>query len=295
MAHFSSWSDQLQRVVICIGAQKAATSFIFDQLVDEPKVLTTPRKEVHFWCTVAAQADPIWLHRSKQQYRRARQMLPLNLLRHGLKSISSLLEARKMVSVREGGPEAWHAYQQILLPRTQEQTVAFEATPSYALLPVETYRQMMNFHPNVHILYMLRDPVKRLWSAMDYSMRHEIAKGLKSKQDVSDAFQLVLNEKDGPFLHSNYPKTLNRLIQAGLGDRTHVMFMETMEENRELKALEHALGFKPTLNFKRVVNRNEHKSKPPPEQLEQAGRIMEPIYNEIRDRFGKRVPKSWLG
>ncbi|MBX2869982.1 MAG: hypothetical protein KTR18_14985 [Acidiferrobacterales bacterium] len=294
MTDTNPWPARPERLVICIGAQKAATSFVFDQLVDNPRVLTPPRKEVHFWSTVEGQVHPIWLKRSKDQYQRILRMLPLNFLRQGRDSIKKLREAKQMLAIRQGGPKAWDTYQEMLSPINPEQTVAFEATPGYALLSADTFRQMAEFHENLYILYIVRDPVKRLWSDAAYSIRHEITKGLKSNEDVNDVFHHSLEERDRRFQHSNYPEALDRLAQAGLKDKVHVMFMETMKEDRELSELEQALGLKPELNFERVVNSNPHKSRLPPEQHEYGVRIMAPIYSEMRNRFGDRVPDSWF-
>jgi len=297
MVYNPTWPDQLKRLVICIGAQKAATSFVFDQLIDDPRVVTTPRKEVNFWNTRAGQVDPIWLKRSKSQYRRAQKMLPINFLRQGLRSVSKLREAKQMVDIRTGErkDKALQAYHQILLPTTPHQFSAFEATPAYALLPVDTFRQMAAFHPNLQILYILRDPIKRLWSDVAYSLRHDVAKGLATESDISTAFQSEIEEKNGEkYLHSNFPDTLARLSEAGLEKQVHVIFMETMTEQGELKMLEQALGFKPDLNFKREVNKNSHKPKLPHDLQQKAIEAMSPIYLDMRNRFGERIPESWL-
>lgn len=296
MVYSPTWPEQLQRLVICIGAQKAATSFIFDQLIDDPRVVTTPRKEVNFWNTHAGQVDPIWLERSKFQYRRAVRMLPINLLRHGLRSVSNLREAKQMVDIRIGGEKAIKAYNQILSPTTPHQITAFEATPAYALLPADIFSQMAAFHPNLQILYILRDPIKRLWSDVAYSLRHDIAKGRATEPDIIAAFKSEIEGGNGEKLrHSNFPDTLVRLAQAGLESQVHVVFMETMTNPRELDVLEQALGLRPDLNFKREVNKNSHKPKLPHDLQQKATEVMKPIYNDMRSRFGDRVPENWIG
>lgn len=289
------WPDQLSKLVICIGAQKAATSFLFDQLKSDFRIVTPPRKEVHFWDSQAGAADAsIWLKRSRAQHRRMTWKMPLKVLVSPKKAMADLTNARQMVRIRTQGDDAYRAYFEALLPHTPDQVLAFEATPSYALLDVSTLRQMAAFHPNTILVFMVRDPVERIWSNISYGMRHDIKSGLVTQSDVVRNFEDALgNPRDVARKHSDYPAVLERLEQAELGSRTHVLFMETLHTATERAVLSEILGFEPTLDFNRTVNKNAAKLDLPSGLREQAMEVLEPVYKEMRERYPDRIPSSW--
>jgi hypothetical protein len=96
-----------------IGAQKAGTTWLYEQLRRHP-ALSFPRdKEAHFW------------------------NFP-----HTADEVVAYLAAF-------GG----------------EGVVAGEITPAYAILPVATIREIQDQAPALRLIYLLRNPIERAWSA----------------------------------------------------------------------------------------------------------------------------------
>ncbi len=131
-----------------IGAQKAGTTWLYEQLRRHP-ALSFPRdKEVHFW------------------------NFP-----HTAAEVAAYLASF-------GG----------------EGVVAGEITPAYAILPVETIREIQDQAPALRLIYLLRNPIERAWSAarMD-CQRAGMAVAEAPHPWFSDHFQAAASRMRGDY------------------------------------------------------------------------------------------------
>lgn len=96
-----------------IGAQKAATTWFYENLSRHPDVSFPAGKEVHFW---------------DQLYDR------------GVSWYLSLFES-------------------------SDNTVKGDITPAYALLPEELIKEIYSINSQLRVIYVIRNPVERAWSA----------------------------------------------------------------------------------------------------------------------------------
>lgn len=238
---------------------------------------------------------PSLLKRSEYQYRRKLAKLPYDLITKGPEALSTLRKWRDLSVLRAAGPGSVEAYRRVLGPNTSEQQVAFEATPDYDLLDENVFKEMVRFHPNTHLLYVVRDPVQRMWSGVAWSIRHQMRTGKMDEKSLHHLFlKQVCDSNSLDFRHSNYPVTLKRLQRAGIKDNLHVIFMENMLACAENDKLAHALGLEAKVDVKRILNKNRSKpSKLPKEIKQEALARMEDIYTEMRILFPGRIPHSW--
>ena len=107
---------------LCVGAQKAGTSWLFRQLNNAPGICFSKGKEVHYWDWVERKKrpnDPDWY-----------------------------LKAFSDTNGLLGG----------------------DMTPCYALLTTDSIREIQRMYPDVKILYIIRNPIDRAWSAFKMGM-----------------------------------------------------------------------------------------------------------------------------
>jgi hypothetical protein len=137
-----------------IGAQKAATTWLYENLSRHPEISFPAGKEIHFW---------------DQFYER------------GVSWYRSLFES-------------------------SDGTVKGEITPAYALLTEERVREIYGLNPQLRIIYIIRNPIERAWSAALMALeRAEMTYEEASDQWFVDHFRSV-----GSLSRGDYEACLRR-------------------------------------------------------------------------------------
>jgi len=113
---------------VCIGAQRAGTSWLYEALKGHPEVYFPVGKEANVWCI-----DPHTDEKSNITY-------------------------RYCVSRLRGGKHAHRVYKAI-----------GDISPSYATLGDAGIARLYKTFPDVKVLYIVRNPVLRAWSALHLS------------------------------------------------------------------------------------------------------------------------------
>jgi len=288
------WPKTVSRVVICIGAQKAATSFLFNELANNDQICVSPTKEVHFWDTF--EGDEVRRFR-----RRARRALWHTIRANSRSTIAKQGMARKTISeafalakIRHLSQYGLAEYRNYLLRNYKGQPVVFEASPGYALASPDTFSRMATVAQDTRLLLIMRDPVERMWSAAKFIWRQRLESGIATKNDVKQFFlSRIRNPSSLGFRHSAYDLTFKALEKSGFYDRLDVVFQETISSHDETQALNQSLGFAPNLCFRRKVNTHTQHFPIDEDILEEGVKSFTRTYEEVRSRFGARVPKGW--
>lgn len=144
---------------LCVGVQKAATTWLFDVLHSHKKIFTPPGKEMNFfnrrvfppgaaWSGEWAPAKSTSLLRDYLE--RREQPNP-----HWLRLMIHLME-----------PEVDQAWYERIFSKWGRGRLCGECTPEYAMLPETEISQILQFNPEIRIILLLRDPVERALSAL---------------------------------------------------------------------------------------------------------------------------------
>ncbi len=158
---------------LCIGAQKAGTTWLYDALNRADGVYVPPVKELHHFDRLdkktigakvasADQPDTGTALYKKNKGRRQRTLARLrgHLLRGEFRTLWFYYQ---FLGVKRD--DAWY---DALFPRRF--SVAGEITPEYALLSDEMIGQITQRYPDIKVLYLLRNPIDRAWSQFRYEL-----------------------------------------------------------------------------------------------------------------------------
>lgn len=203
---------------LCIGAQKAGTSWLFDNLRQHPQIWLPPVKEVHYF-----------------DHRRTS-------LRQRLFGRTALLRSarahlwRRLQALPRGGSwadAAWAA-RYCLLPRGDRWyrglfpdapgIVAGDISPGYASLRGEQVEQVRRLIPQARIIYLLRNPVDRAWSHAYRHFRKARFGGIGGVGDAEIRRHFALDRER----HGNYLATLAEWEGRFGSDRMFVGFFEDL-------------------------------------------------------------------
>lgn len=261
-------SVPLKRVVIGLGAQKSATSWLASALALHEDI-HIHRKEVHYWDVI------------RYPYTRW----------DGVHRI--VTAARKEPDCPFGEDPLDHSryIHSLEFGRTKQQIVG-DFTPAYALCKPSTFAEMKRIHDDVRFVFLMRDPVDRLWSGIRHRLRRVLER--KSDFDVERLFLEACNNPCDPdLLRSRYDLTLEALGKAGC--KTCFLFYETLFTEGSMRALSEFIGVD---HFPADFDQRKNVGAGKGIVLSAAARnrareTLGKTYEYLEDRFGELVPSTW--
>jgi hypothetical protein len=176
---------------ICIGAQRAGTSWLYTALKRHPAFWLPPIKELHYF------DDPLLQNRQRR----------LGFLR--MRLITGLWIRRPLspwdLRYFLGRPsDAW--YSRLFEPAHRRGLLSGDFTPSYATLDETAFARMRSINPSVKIIFIMRDPIMRSWSSVLKSRQKHGAKNALDAQVAIDH-----SRREGVVQKSSYVETIGIL------------------------------------------------------------------------------------
>ena len=133
---------------LCIGAQKAGTTWLYQQLAAHPGFWMPPQKELHYFNERGH--APIQAIPRKEDQR----------------------DVRFLAKLRELGKKAWldlPDYGQLFAAKGS--LLSGDMTPAYCILPDEIIGMVLRCFPRLKVIFLARDPVERAWSQLSLGVR----------------------------------------------------------------------------------------------------------------------------
>jgi acetyl esterase/lipase len=158
------------RIVYGIGAQKAGTSWLYDYLSSHPEVCVPELKELHYFDVLHAPSERGHLRTRIRWLREAADSAPEEPGGELLKSLQKIGLRQRQLMIHARRPGDHGGYIDYMTAARQGQPVLCDVTPSYAVLDPEAFREM-DAIGDARFIFMLRDPVDRLWSQIRMIVR----------------------------------------------------------------------------------------------------------------------------
>jgi hypothetical protein len=164
---------------LCIGAKKSATSWLRWALNDHPKIWTAP-KEVHYFDD--SSKDPI----IKRYFKfRKKDEIANQLIKY---SILSILIYRSFKILR-------FYYRLLLFERNDfnycslfsnnDEKMCGDITPDYAIINDDSILKIKRLNPDIKIIYLLRNPIDRMWSHVAMKVSRFGRPGIKGTDNTT--------------------------------------------------------------------------------------------------------------
>ena len=209
---------------LCIGAQKAGTTWLHDNLRRHPQVWLPPVKELHY----LDHRPPGWRKRffgkpAHLASARAHLKATVAAFALGRSSASDLAWASRFCLLPRN--DRWYAS---LFPRRPGR-ITGEICPGYARMPTEAVAHVRRLMPDARILYLLRDPIERTWSGAAMHFRKP---GIGWSIEVGDEDEIARHLTDPRTLaHSDYLGNLAAWRAYFPEQRIFIGFFDLLEEN----------------------------------------------------------------
>lgn len=144
---------------LCVGAQKAGTTWLYSVLKHHPEVFVPMVKELHYFIKTSATAEDDWRHKillsetirvCNEYIHRERATLRPGFVQYILS-----------IGAEDRFTDAWYERVYSAAP---ENALCGDITPGYFQMGEEGISRVRALLGDVKIIVILRDPVERLWS-----------------------------------------------------------------------------------------------------------------------------------
>ncbi len=278
-------------ILMCVGATKAGTTWLHDQLAAHPDCYLRTIKEYHYFST---NSDAQWAKKIADTRSEMAQIAalpagdvtPLAAQRlDDLRSYLPLLEARHIDAAGFG---------RYLRAAPARAKLVGDFTPAYSVSAGKLLEPILNMGDPLKVVYLIRDPLARLWSHIRMSADRVAPTGFEAA--CTDMMQRALMGEEengirGMVRRGDYAGNLPKL-QRIFGDRLLVMFTEDLFTKAGFDRILVFLGLSPAIAdmSKRV---HEGRSLPMPAALRSAAlRFLRPQYDFIAQSF-PNLPQAW--
>lgn len=156
---------RIDNYFVCIGAQKAGTTWLARVLSRHPDVFVTPVKEIHYFDHVRGLTQHLADRKRRSRLRKHYQRLLTQWGRLSELKAQNGWYTRYMADPID---DAWYAG---LFADRLGKRFAGEATPEYAILGAEGLAHIKRLAPDARVIYIMRNPVRQAWSQLLHQCR----------------------------------------------------------------------------------------------------------------------------
>ncbi|MHA7874964.1 sulfotransferase family protein [Roseivivax sp.] len=287
-------------MLFVIGAQKAGTTFLHQALAQTPEVHLPPVKELHYFDIRRGCGKLTFAARARELARAADALelagpAPARLER--ARAAAALIAMQSGAPAGTQSPDRHAAYLTYLAEGHAGARYIADITPAYAVLPAADFADMASIGA-ARFVFVLRDPVARMWSQLRMATRAELGPGAPAATLAASARAraeaLIRSGRLPRVERADYARTLGALDRAVPRARQHILFYEDLvRDARAFGALCDFLEIAPGApDLGRRVNPGVNLPLPP--DLESAfATAFAPQYAMVRARFGSQVPEEW--
>lgn len=200
---------------LCIGAQKAGTSWLYHLLRDHPNVWLTPFKELHYFDMWQHHPSPLsFFYYDRIWCARFFSTIMSRLRGRGIQPLP--WETRYLF-----GKRTMKWYLSLFTPRHNQK--AGEMTPAYSILNKDEICTIYRWLPKLKLIFIMRDPIDRAWSAM--RMAHN-----DKRLDIRDEKEVIEQLNGIDVRHrGNYTRTLDNWSSFYPKSQIFIGFLEEIQ------------------------------------------------------------------
>ncbi len=150
--------------VFCLGATKAGTSWLHDQLAAHPDCRLRTIKEFHYFTKTKPADFAAQIAANAREIARLTERNAARPVDQGVWARQHIADLQAYDAVLALGHLDNAAFADLLAGTAGQGQVVGDFTPAYALMPERQLAGLAGFAPDTRAIYLIRDPVARLWS-----------------------------------------------------------------------------------------------------------------------------------
>ncbi len=285
-------------VLFGVGAAKAGTSWLYKYLHDRPDCALRSLKELHYWDTfdpesckkqVEVEERRIMAFKALQDQARTKNQAwrVLNLERR-------ILDASGLRDVLKADRKDDFVYKSYLEMTNNDAKLFADITPSYGLLDIAMMNRMVMSYESSRVLFLLRDPVERLWSHIRMqAIRQPNPEGEISAKAKGIFENLINNNKEKNIIRRGDYSTISSNLEQAIPDKQLMtIFIEDVWDGPGLNKICHFLGLPEHPAEQKAVHEGVYVELSTKDR-ERAAKFLAPQYEWALNKFG-RLPDVWM-
>lgn len=313
----------LDNLLVCIGAQKAGTSWLHSILSKDPRFARASKefenvKEIHYFDYLYDnKANHINSWRAyyliEMILKRGQSMQPVigDYLHHEFENsfqkyanAGNFFPVKRFHKLTAELNDAWY---ESMLECQEGEEFSLDITPDYSVIGTEGFSHMKQVSDNLKLVFILRNPVERAWSGVLQDKKGRPG-GVKAflEQDDIDLDQIYKECTEGLNIgaRTNYKKTIEAVHAAGLQDELLVLFYDDISEHPEefIDTIYDFIGMdNSTLktdeyvaDLSKKVYATEGKKSIPAELEQRLKAYYKDMLMELKYKYNLEFPESWL-
>ena len=285
-------------LLICVGATKAGTSWMYRYLHDHEACYARSVKECHYFSTF----NPKKLVRQLKVLNRLIVQYEARLLEaEAADDIVRILnlsrridDTKALIMALSAERSDDSAYLEYLQAGRTDETVVLDVTPAYALLEPAEILRISKLPIRVKLQYLMRDPLERLWS----HVRMVAKRSMKEGQDFLAACQdilkrVVYNHEEAHIVtRGDYKANITRFTSVFDSSQFQIGFSENLQDGPEFDAMCAYWGVKGT-SAQHIKPAHVGLAAPFPEALRRDSlKFLKTQYDFVADNFVE-LPANW--
>jgi Sulfotransferase family len=243
---------------LCVGAHKAGTTWLYQQLDCHPDFWMPPVKELHYFDQLSRVQRA-----ARPRCRDERDLRFVEKLRN--------LSAEPGIDLEN--------YGRLFEPKAS--LLSGDISPNYSTLSEDVIRQVVGFFPNLKVIFLARDPVERAWSHLSMEVHYRQIEPF----DVTNIDEVNRNLLRRGMLSRSYPSAVvARWKRYAHPEQFRVYFFDDLQRNPSelLRSILRFLGADPHKPSSRLTADNNSWT----------GMEKLPLTNEVRSHLARFFKKE---
>ncbi len=157
----------IENLFLSVGAMKAGTTWLYEQLKDHPEIYFTPEKEIHYF------ANAVGIEKQLTQRNRILKLKPVleKYAKGNPKYISKNMDEIYWYTNYAQPKEISNKWYESLFSLNSDRKYCADFSNLYCQMDSKGWDNVRKVSKNVKVIYTLRDPLKRLWSHYKFHMK----------------------------------------------------------------------------------------------------------------------------
>lgn len=279
-----------------IGAPKCGTTWMHRYLVAHPDCHFRSLKELHYFDTLNDLGFDWFLDLLEKRVANLETYSARQEGEERERSLRELVDVRDYLQLINKRVDDRFGYAQFLLDGKGARTLVGDITPAYARLPVRVLKEMAGMTERTRFVYLVREPVERLWSHVRMAVQHERVApedfARRAQEIFADELAGKLDPRRPLIEYSDYAATITRMTEAIPPEKMLVMCYEHLMTRQGVRQLCKFLDIRHVEgDLGKAVN--EGRSSSLPEELRaEARRVLKPQY-EFAAKYFRNLPENW--
>lgn len=218
---------KINNLFLSVGAMKAGTTWLYEQLKNHPDIYFTPEKEIHYF------ADKVGIENQLEYKLRILKLKTiLNKYHKGNATyLSKHLDEIEWYSIYANKEYIDNEWYTNLFSLKKNEMFSADFSNLYCQMNEEGWQNVRAVSKNVKVIYTLRDPLKRLWSHYKFHMKWVNMED--QALDVGFEHFKCLLEQHFFWINAEYVENYKLLRKSLNEDELMILYFEDFRENPE--------------------------------------------------------------